>query len=161
MTWRLAVAATIGLAATAPGRPDTFRVTERAGAALRALWQESSTAKEERVACLGGHVAGDTVYVDQVLPLDPALADSLGIGAQVSIDDCGPPDWFGTVHTHVAQLDGRRAYPNFSGADRGVMLLWVRRWRTDGMFCVLYSATGAHCEVDGVDGVSIVPGVAY
>ncbi len=30
------------------------------------------------------------------------------------------------------------------------MLLWWRRWHIDGTFCVLYTATAAHCEVDGI-----------
>lgn len=161
MTLRMAAAAALAAALVSPPRPGSFRFSDAAGTALRTLWQQSAAVKEERVACLGGRVDGDTVYVDRVLQLDPSLADSLGIGAQASIDRCGPPDWFGTVHTHIAQLDGQRAYPNFSGADRGVILLWVRRWRTDGMFCVLYSGTGAHCEVDGVDGVTIAPRVTY
>ena len=87
-----------------------------------------------------------------VRPLDPAGADSLGVSASASIETCAPPEWFGTAHTHVALYDGEHPYPNFSGADRSVMLLWWRHWKTDGVFCVLYSPQGAHCESDGVSG---------
>jgi hypothetical protein len=75
----------------------------------------------------------------------PERADSLGAGAAASIELCRPPQWFGTAHTHVARYDGVRPYPDFSGADRGVMRLWWKRWRVGGTFCVLYSGRDAHC----------------
>jgi len=28
-------------------------------------------------------------------------------------------------------------------------LMWWRRWKRDGMFCVLYTQKDAYCEVDG------------
>ena len=66
-----------------------------------------------------------------------------------------------TVHTHVALRDGARPYARFSGADRGVNQIWWRRWKADGMFCVLFSATDAYCEIDGPKGVAIFPRSAY
>jgi hypothetical protein len=30
------------------------------------------------------------------------------------------------------------------------MLLWWRRWQIDGTFCLLYTASAAHCEIDGI-----------
>jgi hypothetical protein len=61
----------------------------------------------------------------------------------------------------VALYDGQRPYARFSGADRGVNRLWWWRWSSEGMFCVLYSATDAYCEIDGPGGVSIYPRSTY
>jgi hypothetical protein len=86
---------------------------------------------------------------------------ALGATARQSLETCGPPRWQGTVHTHVALYDGERPYSRFSGADRGVNRLWWRRWNAEGMFCVLYSQTGAYCEIDGPRGVAIFPRSTY
>jgi hypothetical protein len=150
-----AAAARLGSPATEPaGRPtappNRFVLEPTAASELRRLWAASAAAKQERVACLGGERADGVTHITRVLVLEPGAADSLGISATRSIETCGPPDWFGTVHTHIALRDGEHPYPMFSGADRGVMLMWWRRWQTDGTFCVLYTASDAHCEVDGV-----------
>ena len=71
------------------------------------------------------------------------------------------PAWQGTVHTHIALYDGRRPYSTFSGADRGVMLTWGQRWRIDGTFCLLFSETSVHCELDGPGGSLIFPSTTY
>jgi hypothetical protein len=104
------------------------------------------------VACLGATVRGDSVFVTRVLPLSPEAADSMGISAEASIERCGPPEWSGTVHTHVALYTDDGPSRRFSGQDRVVMALWHNRWRTDGVFCVVYSDQDAHCEADGVVG---------
>ena len=41
------------------------------------------------------------------------------------------------------------------------MLMWWRRWKADGMFCVLYSADEAYCEIDGPGGLAIFPSAIY
>ena len=153
------VLALLALAATA-GRPRAFRFEPVAQTELRRLWAESNGLKSERVACLAGEIRRDTVRVTRILPLT-GWADSLGVSARRSIEDCGPPRWQGTVHTHVALYDGQRPYARFSGADRGVNRLWWRRWNSQGMFCVLYSAADAYCEIDGPEGVSIFPRSTY
>ena len=129
--------------------PSRFRFAPDASAGLRTLWSRSIAEKREYVACLGGTILRDSVLVERVFALEPTGSDSLGVSAQSSIDTCGPPLYQGTVHTHVALMDGARPYERFSGSDRGVMLMWWRRWQQDGMFCVLYSAQDAYCEVDG------------
>jgi hypothetical protein len=139
-------------AQTAPGPSATFRFSTEAGGALRSMWDESVVAQQERVACLAASLRGDTVFVSRVLPLEPDAADSMGISATASIERCGPPDWSGTVHTHVAPYTDEGPSRRFSGQDRGVMRLWYARWRTDGVFCVVYSDRDAHCEADGVVG---------
>lgn len=155
----VAVLALLALAATA-GRPRAFRFEPNAQTELRRLWVESSGAKTERVACLAGEIVRDTVRVTRIFPL-VGWADSLGVSARRSLEECGPPRWQGTVHTHVALRDGQRPYARFSGADRGVNRLWWRRWNTEGMFCVLFSATDAYCELDGPAGLSIFPRSTY
>jgi len=65
------------------------------------------------------------------------------------------------VHTHVALRDGRRPYSLFSGADRGVMMLWWRRWRMDGIFCLLYSGDEVICEIEGPRGAVLFPRSRY
>jgi hypothetical protein len=129
-----------------------FRFTPAAGKTLRALWDSSVAAKAERAACLGAMVRGDSVVVERVLPLMPQDADSMGISAQESIDECGPPQWSGTVHTHVALYTEEAPSRRFSGQDRVAMSLWYDRWRADGVFCIVWSERDAHCEADGVVG---------
>ena len=151
--------ALLALSATA-WRPLAFRFEPDAQTELRRLWVVSDGDKTERVACLAGEIRADTVSVTRILPLT-GRADSLGVSARQSLETCGPPRWQGTVHTHVARYDGVRPYARFSGADRGVNRLWWRRWGAEGMFCVLYSATNAYCEIDGPTGLSIFPRSTY
>lgn len=87
---------------TARAAEPAFRFSQEAGLGLRALWEESLAAKEERVACLGASIRNDTVHVERILALTPQEADSLSVAAEASIERCGPPAWSGTVHTHVA-----------------------------------------------------------
>ncbi len=138
--------------ATPDPPPRRFEVDPGADQAFRALWAASFAAGAERVACIGGERRDGVGHISRVLALDSGAADSLGIAAAASIDRCAPPEWFGTAHTHIALYDGVHPYPTFSGADRGVMRLWWRRWRVDGVFCVLYSRKEAHCETLGASG---------
>lgn len=139
-------------AQTGPPPKAAFRFAPSAGQALRALWDESVAAKQERVACLAASVRNDTVFVSSILPLVPEEADSMSIGSEASIERCGPPEWAGTVHTHVALYTADLPSTRFSAQDRGVMSRWYARWHADGVFCVVYSARDAHCEADGVVG---------
>jgi hypothetical protein len=139
--------------------PQAFAVAPEAQAAMRALWSASVAAKAERVACLASVVDGDTLRITRVQPLE-AGADSLAVSAGASLERCGPPEWQGTVHTHIALTNGQRPYPLFSGADRGVMLMWWQRWKADGTFCLLFSENQAHCEIDG-SRVVILPSASY
>lgn len=129
-----------------------FRFSGEAGLALRAMWEQSVAAMEERVACLGASIRNDTVFVSRILALGPQEADSMSISAEASIDRCGPPEWSGTVHTHVALYTAELPSTRFSAQDRGVMRRWYERWHADGVFCVAYSPRNAHCEADGVVG---------
>lgn len=152
----LALAAVGGRAeaqADSASRPDpAFRFSRESGLGLRALWAESVAAKQERVACLGASVRNDTVFVSRILALAPEGADSMSIASEASVERCGPPDWAGTVHTHVALYAAGLPSTRFSAQDRGVMRRWYERWHSDGVFCVVYSARDAHCEADGVVG---------
>ena len=125
----------------------SFRTSARDS--LRTLWAGSLEAREERVACIGGVRLMGTAYVTRVLPLTPAAADSLHISAVASITQCGAPEWFGTVHTHIAKFAGR-PFVTFSPDDRRVMSMWRKQWHAEGVFCVLYSETEAHCEAGDV-----------
>jgi hypothetical protein len=166
--WRvsfvLVTAAAVGLLLTA-GRsrpiPSTFLFDLDARPALHRLWEVSSQAKAERVGCLAATIDSDTVHISRVLPLDPGPADSLGISAGASLEQCGPPEWRGTIHTHVALRDGLRPYSLFSGADRGVMMMWWRRWHADGVFCLLYSSQEVICEIEGPQGAVLFPRSHY
>lgn len=157
----LAIVASLALAlggARAPG-PQALAVAPDAQAGLRALWRQSAAARAERVACLASVVDGDTLRIVRILPLLSG-ADSLAVSAASSLDRCGPPEWQGTVHTHLALADGQRANAQFSGSDRGVMLMWWQRWKMDGTFCLLYAENEAHCEIDGA-GLVILPSTRY
>lgn len=130
----------------------TFRFSREAGLDLRALWQASLAAREERVACLASLIRNDTVFVSRVAALEPEEADSLGISATASVEQCGPPEWSGTAHTHIALYTDDRPSTRFSAQDRIAMRLWYDRWHADGVFCVVWSEQHAHCEADGVVG---------
>ncbi len=119
---------------------------------LAELWQASVAAQEERVACLAASIRNDTVFVKRILPLPPEEADSMGISSSSSVARCGPPEWSGTVHTHVYLFTDSSPSTTFSAQDRGVMRKWYERWHSDGVFCLVYSARDAHCEADGVVG---------
>jgi hypothetical protein len=114
---------------------------------LGRLWAESISANREHVGCLGGTLGPDTVRVERVILLDAAPGDSLNAPAELSLATCAPPQWIGTVHTHVRSTDDPSPAPRFSGGDRVVMSVWSGKWRSRGAFCVLYSDRGAHCEV--------------
>ena len=138
---------------TTSTRPEpAFRFSREAGLGLRALWEESLAANQERVACLGASIHNDTVFVERILALIPHEADSMSIGSAASIERCGPPAWSGTVHTHVALYTAESPSKRFSAQDRGVMRQWYERWKSNGVFCLIYSARDAHCEADGVVG---------
>jgi hypothetical protein len=139
-------------AAQSPPPSATFRFSPEAGTALRALWEESVVARQERATCLAADISGDTVFVRRILRIEPDAADSMGVSASASIERCGPPEWDGTVHTHVTLYTEDSPSRRFSGQDRTVMRMWYDRWRSDGVFCVVYSERSAHCEADGVVG---------
>ncbi len=129
-----------------------FQFSREAGRVLRDLWQNSLSAREERVACLASFIRHDTVFVTGIDPLEPEDADSMAISATLSVERCGPPQWSGTVHTHIALYTDDLPSTRFSGQDRIAMRLWYDRWKSDGVFCLIYSARDAHCEADGVVG---------
>jgi hypothetical protein len=135
-----------------PPSRASFRFTVEAGTMLRGLWEESVASHQERVACLAADIRGDTVFVSRILRVEPDGADSMGVSAIASIERCGPPEWNGTVHTHVALYTEDSPSRRFSGQDRIAMRMWYDRWRADGVFCVVYSERSAHCEADGVVG---------
>jgi hypothetical protein len=141
--------------------PSTFRIEPDALLALHRLWAASVETRTEQVACLASTIEGDTVRITRIEPLAERGIDSLAVLAQSSLETCTPPAWQGTVHTHIALRDGLRPYSKFSGADRGVMLTWGQRWKTQGTFCLLYSDANIHCELDGPAGSLIFPSSTY
>jgi hypothetical protein len=162
LQWLLSASAAITVAAATPSSiPRAFRFEPTARSELHTLWEESARTKAEMVACLAGSIESDTVHITDVLALESGRSDSLGISATASLETCGPPTWKGTVHTHVALRDGRQPYSLFSGADRGIMMLWWRRWREDGIFCLLYSAQEVICEIEGPRGAVLFPRSRY
>ena len=155
----IAAVTAFALAAARGDGPEALSVDPGARDGLRSLWAASVAAKAERVACLASVVRGDTLHITGVLPL-LAGADSVAVSARASLDTCGPPEWQGTVHTHVAVSGSQRPNGLFSGADRGVMLMWWQRWKSDGTFCLLYAEGQAHCEIDG-SRLVILPSARY
>jgi len=154
---RAALTAWLGLALGTPAGAQSasgasFRFSAEAGAALKSMWKESVEAHQERVACLAADIRGDTVFVSRVHRVSPDAADSMGVSATASIEQCGPPEWDGTVHTHVALYTDDSPSQRFSGQDRTAMQMWYDRCSADGVFCVAYSERSAHCEADGVVG---------
>ncbi len=141
-------AALVAAAAPAPAHAQlpTWIIDSAAGPALKRLWQESEAARAERVACLGGTIGADSVWVTAAAPVT-TTADSLGAAAEASLEQCAPPRWIGTVHTHIRSTDDSEPVARFSPGDRAVMSAWVERWGRKGAFCLLHSSKAAHCEV--------------
>lgn len=142
----VAILATLATPAAARAQLPTWVVDSAAGPALKRLWQDSEAARAERVACLGGTIGPDTVWITAAAPVATA-ADSLGAGAEASLAQCAPPRWMGTVHTHIRSTDDSEPVARFSPGDRAVMSAWVERWGRKGAFCILHSRKAAHCEV--------------
>lgn len=159
--WLMVALPFLGGAYISRAIPTAFRFEPEAQPELHRLWDASTLAKAERVACLAAEIEEDTVRILRVMPLQETRADSLGISAAASLESCGPPEWRGTVHTHVALRNGRSPYSLFSGADRGVMMMWWQRWRTDGVFCLLYSGNEVICEIEGPRGAVLFPRSRY
>ena len=114
--------------------------------ALQQLWATSLTMRREQVACLGGTIGPDTVLVNQLRPVEEP-SDSLTASAQQSLATCAPPEWMGTVHSHVRSTDDESPASRFSPGDRAVMSAWTSRWGGRGAFCLVYSERNMHCEV--------------
>ncbi len=143
--WPLLLAAA-PLSAQVPAQPH-WALGPAVGDSLHALWQRSAAQRREQVACLQATVALDTVRVTLVQPVAVAATDSLTASADESLAACGPPQWSGTVHSHVRSTDSEIPVNRFSPGDRAVMSAWRDRWEVRGAFCVVYSERGMHCEV--------------
>lgn len=151
------VSAATPAAAAADSEYDAgaFRFGSQSRSSLQLLWGESISAGEERVGCIGGYVENGAVHITKVSRLEPAFADSARVSAASSLRECRPPEWIGTVHTHIAKFNGM-PYTTFSAPDREVMHRWTQRWETAGTFCILYSEFQAHCEVsNGINGDAV------
>lgn len=129
----------------APGRETHFVVEAAARAKLQALWAESIGAAQERVACIAGYLKHGVYHVSGVEAVPTEMADSLHVSPGPSLERCGPPDWVGTVHTHIIPYRGQ-PYSTLSASDRAVTGLWRERYKTEGVFCVLYTSLEAYCE---------------
>lgn len=125
--------------------PNVFVVEETSREVLQSLWVESVEANQERVACISGYLDGDLFHITRAQRVPTEKADSLRVTPGPSLENCGPPEWIGTVHTHIALFRGR-PFSTLSPSDRAVMGLWRDRWGLPGAFCVLYSPAEAYCE---------------
>ena len=125
-------------------RPGEFRIAGDARTSLSFLWDSSIEAKEERVGCIGGRLINGVAFITKVQAL-AAAADSAHVSAVSSLSECKPPEWFGTVHTHIARYNGL-PFMTFSADDRNVISIWRGRWKNDGVFCILYTEIDAYCE---------------
>src|SRR6185436_2485187 len=65
-------------------QPSRFEVGDSADQGLRALWEASSAAGAERVACIGGERRNGVGRITRVLALDSARSDSLAVSASAS-----------------------------------------------------------------------------
>lgn len=141
-------AAAVAVLMLEPGmRRDLWQLSDAARAGFKMIWTASVDERRERVGCMGGSIAGDTVFLVRVKLLPDGESDSLTAGAEASLGECAAPEWIGTVHTHVRSTDSEEPVARFSPGDRAVMSEWARRYERAGAFCVLYSRKGAHCEV--------------
>lgn len=74
---------------------NAFHIGARARGPLHELWVNSLSAKQERVACLGGRIDHDVVYITRVELLAPSRADSADISAITSLRECSAPVQYG------------------------------------------------------------------
>lgn len=125
--------------------PSPFAFQLDARTVLQQLWRESVEANEERVACIAGHFDGEIFHVTQAERVHAQQADSLRASPGPSIEQCRPPNWSGTAHTHITLYRGH-PYATFSMSDRAVMHVWRTRWKQAGLFCVLFTENAAYCE---------------
>lgn len=121
-----------------------FSFDGAASSVLFDMWRESVDLNQELVACMRGEYRDGVVQITGVRPVN-SMANFTGAEAAPSLERCGPPQWSGTVHTHIAVFNGL-PYATFSPADRGVMRAWELKWKTEGLFCVLYTDDQAYCE---------------
>jgi hypothetical protein len=137
-----------------------FSFSPEAREALRLLWARSLASHTEHVACIGGQSTNGVAYITRVEEL-PSTADSFNVSAVASLRECAPPNWNGTVHTHIA-LNNGQPYIVFSGADRAVMSMWRRQYHDEGVFCILYNSWQANCEagydISGMTAYASQPG---
>lgn len=137
-------------AAQSPRDSSPFTIEAAARVVLQDLWRESIEAKEERVACIAGHAHRDSIFhIIRAEPVHSDRADSLRVSPGSSLGLCGPPEWAGTAHTHIATVHGQPSV-TLSQNDRAVMASWRARWRVEGVFCVLYTEVMAYCEYGSV-----------
>jgi hypothetical protein len=134
-----------------PGLPETafnqgaVRFAPQARAALYALWEESTTAHQERMACIRAYRYNGAIYVTNAKPAAFEYADSVRI--KIDPSACGAPAWNGHAHTHIARFNGQPLV-TFSTVDRMLMAWWRKTWKAEGLFCVLYSKSQAYCEYE-------------
>ena len=80
--------------------PMRFRFELNATPELHRLWETSSAAKAERVACLAATLEGDTVRISRVVPLESGRSDSLRDSRHSSLG-----------HLRSARVAGHRPHP--------------------------------------------------
>ena len=106
----LALVAAVALAGSARAGPSALPDrARRPGRRCTRSGARASAAKVERVACLAERHRWRHLRITRILPLDRRRRLARRVGARASLETCGPPDWQGTVHTHIALCDGRPA----------------------------------------------------
>ena len=75
VTWSGQAAAQADTGGSGPRPKPAFRFSAEAGHSLRALWEQSVAAEEERVACLGASIRNDTVFVECAQALGRRVVD--------------------------------------------------------------------------------------
>lgn len=123
----------------------SIAIAAPAAEGFRELWRRSAESNTERIACIAGREGDGGYRIERVRILAEEGADSLHAAPRLSLELCGPPAWGGTAHTHIVPFRGG-PFRTFSVNDRAVMAEWRRRWGTEGVFCVIYSALRAYCE---------------
>lgn len=142
----LAAALTLGAASSLGAQQPVWVTGADAKPTLQGLWAATLETRREQVACLGGEIRADTVLIQRIRPV-AEYSDSLTASAQASLATCAPPEWMGTVHSHVRSTDDPAPATRFSSGDRAVMSAWSQRWQAQGAFCLIYSAQRMHCEL--------------
>ncbi len=104
---------------------------------MRSLYAAAAAQNRELVACL----ATDSISP----PLDSA-GDSLSVRPEESLEECRPPQWEGTVHTH--QYPSPFFKRTFSPSDRAVISKWRARWGVASRHCVVWGPRrgDVYCE---------------
>lgn len=141
-------------------------VTEKVHHQLVDLWDEAERQEREKLACLDADVEeipSDTMLIWTINRIKQVKvkSDKGAISHSTSLSECEPPEFVGTVHTHLADsipnpsgsgyLQG--PFKKFSPGDYAAQDAWANVWEDKAqeagmrwsLWCIMFSDEGMNC----------------